>query len=110
MEKQDKQYMALYLGLSNGQNFLAVLDPPEAERLFSLYQEASLPVSVGDHNFKGAPGPSWRVRSDQIVYVRVLTAEEVSALQLQAQQQAQQARGAKAIPHTGGLGTTWVRS
>lgn len=80
---KDKPYMAISLALSSGGFLVAVMEHPDAEKLFAQFQEGSLPAVIGEHNFKCAPGPSWRVKSTEIISVRVMSPEEIKALQQQ---------------------------
>jgi hypothetical protein len=82
-QAQDKTYGAVTCMLCNHQNFIAILEPQEVERLFALFQDGSLPAVIGDHNLKSAPGPSWRIKSSEIISIRILTAQEVEALKQQ---------------------------
>jgi hypothetical protein len=104
-QNKEKSYIAVSLWLSNGGTFVAVLEHQEAERLFSLFQEGTLPNTIGEHNFKCAPGPSWRVKSPQIISLQVLTPDAVKAIQqqqLQGQSQGSQGgirRNASGLPY-----------
>lgn len=76
----DKVYWAVCLIVSSGATFVAIMEKPEAERLFSIFEKGELPAFVGDHNFKCSPGPSWRFASHSILGMRVLSQEEVNQL------------------------------